>query len=185
MRPSTEKDPTKAAPLSAWCAHLQRRTQSGGPLYVPDVPNNIQGPQTREPSKCLNGPSYGERLARETWKKTLPGPWLLLRRQSIFPHSWCCWGLHKPSSCTTFMHNSLWGRAAAGKKKSLAPMCAGSLQSCPTLRPCRLWPARLLCQGGGFSRQEPANLKKRETVVLTWGMLEIIQSRRNSVLWHL
>ena len=36
-----------------------------GPLYVPDTPNNREGPQAREPSKCLNAKSYGERLAKE------------------------------------------------------------------------------------------------------------------------
>ena len=29
--------------------------QAGGPLYVPVVGNKRQGPQAREPSKCLNG----------------------------------------------------------------------------------------------------------------------------------
>jgi len=68
-------------------------------------------------------------------------------------HTWHHQGPHKPSSCATVMLNSHWSRATTGKKKSCAS-AAGSLQQCPTLRPCRLWPARLLCQGGGFSRQE-------------------------------
>ena len=38
--------------------------QPGGLLYVPDVPNNREGPQAREPSKCLKRWSYRERLAR-------------------------------------------------------------------------------------------------------------------------
>ena len=45
--------------------------QPGGttrvPLYVPDALNNGEGPQAREPSKCLNGQNYGERLAKETF----------------------------------------------------------------------------------------------------------------------
>ena len=32
-----------------------------------DVPNNREGPQAREPSKCLNGQSYTERLAKEAF----------------------------------------------------------------------------------------------------------------------
>ena len=36
-------------------------------LYVPDAPVNREGPWAREPSKCLNGQSYGERLAKETF----------------------------------------------------------------------------------------------------------------------
>ena len=41
--------------------------QPGGPLYVPDVVNNREGSQEREPSKCLNGRSYRERLAKEAF----------------------------------------------------------------------------------------------------------------------
>ena len=41
--------------------------QSGGPLYVPDVQNNREGPQAREPSKRLDGPRYRERLAKEAF----------------------------------------------------------------------------------------------------------------------
>ena len=33
-------------------------------------------------------------------------------------HTWCRQGRLKPSSCTAFMFNSHWGRAATGKKKS-------------------------------------------------------------------
>ena len=33
-----------------------------------DTPNNREGPQAREPSKCLNGQSYGERLAKEAFQ---------------------------------------------------------------------------------------------------------------------
>ena len=38
-----------------------------GGLYVLDVLNNREGPQAREPSKCLHGRSYGERLAKEAF----------------------------------------------------------------------------------------------------------------------
>ena len=34
---------------------------------MPDAPVNREGPWAREPSKCLNGQSYGERLAKETF----------------------------------------------------------------------------------------------------------------------
>ena len=40
---------------------------SRGPLYVPDAPNNREGPQARKPAKCLNRQSYGERLAKEAF----------------------------------------------------------------------------------------------------------------------
>ena len=51
-------------------------------------------------------------------------------------HTWHHQGPHKPSSCTTFMLNFQWGRAAAGKtagKKSLVSTRTGLLWSCPTL----------------------------------------------------
>ena len=35
---------------------------------MPDMLNNREGPQTREPSKCLKGQSYGERLAKEVFQ---------------------------------------------------------------------------------------------------------------------
>ena len=41
--------------------------QPGEPLYVPDTPNNREEPQAREPSRCLNWQSYGERLAKEAF----------------------------------------------------------------------------------------------------------------------
>ena len=41
--------------------------QSGGALYVPDSPNNKEGPQAKEPSKCLNQQRYGEKLAKEAF----------------------------------------------------------------------------------------------------------------------
>ena len=77
----------------------------------------------------------------------LTGPRLLQRRQSVSPHSWCCQGPCKPSSCTACILKPHRGRAAPGKKR-LASMHTGSLRSCPTL--CELVDcglARLLCRG--------------------------------------
>ena len=51
----------------------------------------------------------------KAWKKILMGPWLLQQRQSVSLHTWHRQGLCKPSSCSTFTHNSHWGRAATGK----------------------------------------------------------------------
>ena len=63
-------------------------------------------------------------------------------------HTWHHQGPQKPSSCTTFMLNSHWGRAATGKK-SLASMPTSVM--CSFLPLSYLWPARQLCQGGGGS----------------------------------
>ena len=84
----------------------------------------------------------------------MTGPLLLQQRQSMSLHTWYRQGSHKPSSCGTFMLSLHRGRATTGKK-SLVSMHTGSLQLClDSLKPCRLWPARLPCQGGGFSKQE-------------------------------
>ena len=59
------------------------------PPPVPVVPNNGDGPQAREPSKCLYGQSHKDRPKRpsdrqlqEAQKRTLIGPQLLRRRRS-------------------------------------------------------------------------------------------------------
>ena len=71
----------------------------------------------------------------------------------MFLHTWRCQVPLNPSSCAPFMLNYHWGRAATGKKSHAYAHRVASVISNP-LWPCRLWPARLLCQGGGFSRQE-------------------------------
>ena len=116
--------------------------------------------QAREPCNCLNGWSYGERLAKEgsdrqlqEARKRLIGPELLWWKQSRSLHTWCCQGPCKPSSRTTFTLSSHWGRAATGKKSYIYVCRVASVVS-DSLRPCRLWPSRELCQGEGFSRQE-------------------------------
>ena len=60
------------------------------------------------------------------------------------PATWCHQGTHKPSSCITFMLNSHWD-------KKISCVCAFRVASVMSnsLRPCRLWPARLMCQGWG------------------------------------
>ena len=52
-----------------------------GPLYVPEAPNNREGSQAREPSKCLNGWHYEKTDQRgllitsnKKFKKRLIGP---------------------------------------------------------------------------------------------------------------
>ena len=71
-------------------------------------------------------------------------------------HTWRPQDPCKPSSCSTFMLNSHWGRAATGKKekKSCIHGHRVTLLMSELLWPCKLWPVRLPCQGEGFSRQE-------------------------------
>ena len=67
-------------------------------------------------------------------------------------HTWGCQGSRKPSSCTTFMLNPHWGRAATGKK--VLHLCVqGHLGHVRLFA--ILW--TVACQvslSGGFSRQE-------------------------------
>ena len=75
----------EAGPSKAWHIELQSRTpprvllqvtdeliyrvgpRLGGPFYVPDMLKNKERPKARKPSKCLNGWSYRERLAKEAF----------------------------------------------------------------------------------------------------------------------
>jgi hypothetical protein len=57
----------EAGPLNAWSADLQSRTPAKGLLCMPDTWNNRKEPQAKQSSKCLNGWSYGERMAIEAF----------------------------------------------------------------------------------------------------------------------
>ena len=47
-------------------------------------------------------------------RKTLIGPEFLWLRQLVFLYTWHFQGPQDPASCTTFMFNPHWGRAATG-----------------------------------------------------------------------
>ena len=64
-------------------------------------------------------------------------------------HIWYRQGARKPSSCTTFMLNSLGQSCHRQKKKSCVCVCRVASVVSNSFQPCRLWPARLLCQKGG------------------------------------
>ena len=117
---------------------------------MPDALNSREGPQEKKPSKCLTGQSYGERRQRPSncqlqeaktnkqtkkQKNTHSDRALTPASEAVHvpAHLALPGSCHKPSSCTTFMLNSHQGRAATGKKRCLASMCAGSLWSCSTL----------------------------------------------------
>lgn len=64
--------PHSGSPFKCLMHDLQSRTLARGipsmcALMCLDVPHNREGPQTREPSKCLDRLSYYERLAKETF----------------------------------------------------------------------------------------------------------------------
>ena len=66
-------------------------------------------------------------------------------------HTWHHQAPCNPNSCTTFTLNPHWGRDATDKTSCIYACSVTSLMS-SSLRPCGLWPVRLLCEGG-FSRQ--------------------------------
>ena len=114
--------------------------QSRGPLYVPDVPNNREGPQAREPSKCLNGQSNRERLVKEAfWSPASRGSEKDSDR-AITPGAEA---VHVPAHlaplgfpqarqvCHLYAQLSLG--QSCHRQKCLACMRTGSLWSCPTL----------------------------------------------------
>ena len=49
------------------CQSTELDPSLGGTLSVSVMLNNREGPQAREPSTCLNGQSYRERLAKEAF----------------------------------------------------------------------------------------------------------------------
>ena len=66
-------------------------------------------------------------------------------------HSWRCKGPHKPRSCATQLSLR---QSCHRQKKSCVYAYRVTLGVSNSFRPCRLWLARLLCQGGEFSRRE-------------------------------
>ena len=133
---------------------------------MPDTWKNKEGPQTREPSKCLKGQSYGERLAKEVFQlpatrgsKNDSGRVITPAAEAV------CVPAHfvPPGSLQVKQLHHLPAQLSLGQschrqKKSDIYVRRVALVVSNSLRPCRLWPARLLCQGRVFSRQECWNV---------------------------
>ena len=72
-------------------------------------------------------------------------------------YTWHCQGPCNPSSCTTFMLNSHWGRAVKGKKKVLR-LCMQSHLGC-VQHFATLWTVAYQSSlSGEFSRQESCSV---------------------------
>ena len=136
--------------------------QPGGPFYEPNAPNNREGPQAREPSKYLNRKSYRERLTKEAFgspatrgSKKDSGRAIIPAAEAVRVPA----HLAPPGSLQAKQLYHLHAQLSLGqsyhkqKKSCLFAHRIASVVS-DSLQPCRLWPARLLCQGRGFSRQE-------------------------------
>ena len=136
--------------------------QAGGPFYVPRAPNNKEGPQARELSKCLNRRSYGERLAKEAfWSPAVRG----LKKDIDRVITPALEAVHSPVHLAPPGSPQEKQLCHLHTQLSLEQSCHRQKKSCvythrvvmvvsDSLWPCRLWPARLFFQGGGFSRQE-------------------------------
>ena len=126
---------------------------------MPEGHNNREGPQAREPSKCLNGWSYRERPAKEAFSSPATGGSKKDSERAITP---AAEAVHVPAHLAPpgslqakqphHLHEQLSLGQSGHRQKSLVFMHAGSLRSCPTLSipvDCGLPGFR-----GGFSRQE-------------------------------
>ena len=117
-----------------------------------------EGPQARDSSKCLNGQSYGERLAKEAfWWPATRGLKTDSDRAITPATEAVCVPKHlaPPGSLQAKQLHNLHTQLLLGqschsqKKKSCVYACRVTSVLSNTLWPCRLWPARLLCQRGG------------------------------------
>ena len=133
-----------------------------GVLYVPDAPNR-KGPQVRKPSKCLNGRSYEKRLPKEAFRSPATRGLKKDSDRAITPAvEAVCAPAHltPPGSPQAKQLHHLHAQPPLGQschrqKKSCACAHRVTLVVSNSLPSCRLWAARLLCQGRRFfSRQE-------------------------------
>ena len=120
---------------------------------MPDALNNREGPQARGPSKCLNGRSYRERLAKEPYDGQLQDA----QKQTHGAVTPAAGAVRVPahlappgSPQAKQLHHLLTqlslGQSCHRQNKSrIYARRVASLLS-DSLQPCRLWPARLLCQ---------------------------------------
>jgi len=164
-------------PLCAWHTEQKRRTPGKGmAIHSSTIAWKI--PRTEEPgrlqstgsrrvghdwvifTKCLHGRSYGERLAKEASDHQLQEARKKDSERAITGGSLC--------PCTLGATRVPTSQAAAPPSRSIltgAELPQAKKKSCiyahratsvvsNSFWPCRLWPARLLCQGGRFSRQE-------------------------------
>ena len=109
---------------------------------MPDVLNNREGPQAREPSKCLNRWSYRERLAKEAfWSPATRGSKKDSDRAiTSVAEAVCVLGhLALPGSPQAKKLHHLHAQLSLGqschrqKKKNLVSIYTGLVQSCQTL----------------------------------------------------
>ena len=114
--------------------------QSEGPFYVPDMWNNREGPQAKDPSKCLN---WWELRRKSGQRGLLITGYKRLKKDSdraITPAMEAvCVPAHLalPGSPQAkqlhHLHTQLSLGQSCRREKTLVSMCTGLLWSCPTL----------------------------------------------------
>ena len=116
-----------------------------------------EGPQAREPSMCMQGQSYGERLAKEAfWSPATRGS----NKDSDGAITPAVEAVHVPSHLMPpgslqakqlcHLHAQVpLGQSCHRQKKSWAYECRVPLVVSNSLQPCRLWLTRLLVREGG------------------------------------
>ena len=128
---------------------------------MPDAPNNREVPQEREPSKCLEEWSYGERVAKEVslslatrcWRKDSDGAKTSVAAAvSVSAHLALPGSPQVKQLCHVHAQHWLW-QSCYRPKKVLSLWIVTSVVS-NSLSHCRLWLARLLSQGRGFYMQK-------------------------------
>ena len=128
---------------------------------MPDVLIYRVGPQPGGPSMCLNSRGMekdwpkrpSDCQLQESWKKTdraiTPAAEAVCVPEHLAPSG----SPQAKQLCHLHAQLSL-GQSCHRQKKSCFYVCRFALVVSDSLQPCRLWSARLLYQGGGFSRQE-------------------------------
>ena len=127
MRWTTEKDPRQGSPLSAWM----------GGTKVKDWPKRPSNNQLQEARK------------KDSDRAITPvAEAVHFPKHSVLPGS-----LQAKQLCHLHTQLSL-GQSCHRQKKPCVYACRVTLVASDSLQACRLWPARLLCQGVVFSWQE-------------------------------
>ena len=126
----------------------------GRHLYLPDALNNRQGPQAKKPSK-----SERVEIRRKTGQRgLLIASYKASKKDSDRAITPVAEAVHVPAPLVPpgcpqarqlcYVHAQLsLGQSCHRQKKSCAYEHRVALVVSDSLRPCGLWPARLLCQG--------------------------------------
>ena len=105
-----------------------------------DMPNNKEGPQAREPSKCLNGQSYRERLAKEAFrlpatrgsKKDSDGAITPAMEAAYVPPHFVLPGSLQAKKLQPLHAQLSLGQSCHRRKRNSCVYTHRSLRSCPT-----------------------------------------------------